>query len=151
MVFPTSLCSPLAPRPAGPRRRAAAVLCALLLLPASPAWAQADAPVRAAQGTLLPIDGTWRILGDGRRVRIHNGRSFDGRTGQPLAREIRETGRGSYALFDLNCECEATMSVTAKGTLMGVANSATGAVPFEMEPIRLQDRAWFDELLEDRG
>lgn len=155
MVTPTpdSRLSPRRAARVAPRRSRVALascLCLSLLgtalsLPAL--GEEAGAPLRLAQNRSQPIDGTWRLIGEGQRIRIHNGRSFDGRTGQPLGREIVETGRGSYSLFDLKCECQATMSLTAGGRLSGVSHTADGAVPWELEPIRLQDPAWFEELV----
>ncbi|GAB5375357.1 MAG: hypothetical protein AcusKO_18190 [Acuticoccus sp.] len=127
---------------------ALAFVCAAgALRPAGEAQA-ADGAVRVAQGArALPIDGTWRLVGQNQRVRIHNGRGFDGRIGTALSRDIRETGRGRFSLFDLKCNCRAQMSLTVEGTLAGISYTLAGAVPWELEPIRLRDRGWFEDLL----
>lgn len=127
---------------------ALAILCAAgALRPAGEARAAAGSQRLAQVAHSLPIDGTWRLVGQKTRVRIHNGRGFDGRVGTPLSRDIRETGRGRFSLFDLTCNCKAQMALTAEGTLAGISHTPGGAVSWELEPIRLRDRGWFEDLL----
>ncbi len=135
----------------GRRRSARAVLAAGMALLAVGAVRPShalDAPavgssvVRVQGAKALPIDGIWYLRSENRRVLIRNGRGVDADTGQPLSRNIRQTGPASFSLFDIRCNCPARMALTVEGSLMGT----TGAVGWEITPVRLHDPQWFDEM-----
>ncbi|PLX39478.1 MAG: hypothetical protein C0606_02905 [Hyphomicrobiales bacterium] len=94
-----------------------------------------------------PIDGTWRLRGKGTVISIRGSRSFDADTGQPLGRDIRQSGPASFKLFDIACNCRATMKITAEGTLSGISHSIVGPVGWELKPLDLVDPGWFDETV----
>lgn len=94
------------------------------------------------QGTALPIDGTWYLPSENRRIVIRNGRGVDADTRQPLSRNIRQTGPASFSLFDIRCNCPARMALTVEGALMGTS----GLVGWRITPIRLRDPEWFEEM-----
>ncbi len=151
-----------------------AALAALGLLAAQSALAQtplgqnptvpAFLPMASAVPKTQPlaIDGTWTITSIGKRIRIEAGRAYavdpwlhlfvlQIQPGMVVLENLRSTSPGHYVGQDLPLMGSLQAELTPDGNLNVSVAGALGPAKYQLVPVELDDRSWYNREVRGEG
>ena len=129
-------------------------------IPQIPAFLPYSDQVAATQP--MPLDGTWLISANRKKIRIEGGRAYamDGwlhlfvlkvEPGMVVIKDIRPTAAGAYSGEDLPLMGQFTARVQADRSLAVTVAGAMGPINYKLTPLQLDNPQWYAQEMSAAG